>query len=161
MFTHLYLYGAFAHLCELLKAKRVPDQKILVRRELFWARDEPFSERELYCLHGGAYVCAMTSSSDPCCALILSRFDLRLLRALADPIRLDIIARLADMPEGASVTGLTGCCGIDFSGVSRHLKTLREAGIVSAEKSGRETRYRLRRTDVAQQLSAMAEALTH
>jgi len=87
-------------------------------------------------------------------------FDVGFLRALSDPIRIDIITRLLDMPEGASVTGLTECCGIDFSGVSRHLKTLREAGIVSAEKFGRETRYRLRRTDVARQLSAMAQALT-
>ena len=62
-------------------------------------------------------------------------------RALGDPRRYAIFCDLACRDEPARVSDLTECCGIDFSGVSRHLKTLREAGLVQATKRGRETLY--------------------
>ena len=101
----------------------------------------------------------MTQSFKSCRERITTAFDVPFLRALADPVRVRILGELSEHPDGASVSALTGCCGIDFSGVSRHLKHLREAGLVSAEKHGRETRYLLNREGAAMTLNAMANAL--
>lgn len=62
--------------------------------------------------------------------------------ALGDPRRLAIIARLQ---EGDSLSVSSLCDGMNVSrqAVSKHLRTLSEAQLVSAEKSGREMRYRL------------------
>ena len=62
--------------------------------------------------------------------------------ALGDPRRLAILARLQD-EDLMSITSL--CDGMDVSrqAVSKHLKTLSEAQLVSVERSGRETLYSL------------------
>ena len=82
-----------------------------------------------------------------------------LFKALCDPVRVSIVATLAARAETATVSDLTSCCGIDFSGVSRHLKILREAGLVSATKNGREVRYQLNTDDLTATLRAIANAL--
>ena len=82
-----------------------------------------------------------------------------LFRALCEPIRISIVATLAARSGLSRVSDLTECCGIDFSGVSRHLKILRDAGIVSAEKRGREVFYTLRTEELSQTLHAVADAL--
>jgi len=64
-------------------------------------------------------------------------------KALGDPVRLALVAYMAHLGKPSTVTEVSGCCGIDFSGVSRHLKILRQAGIVTAQKQGRETYYAL------------------
>ena len=43
----------------------------------------------------------------------------------------------------ATATELTGELPMTRQAVSKHLATLSEAGLVSAERTGRETRYRL------------------
>jgi ArsR family transcriptional regulator len=61
--------------------------------------------------------------------------DVELLRALAHPVRLGILRRLAAEP---------GICACDFTGffdvsqptISVHLKVLREAGLVTAKRDG-------------------------
>ncbi|MAS15376.1 MAG: transcriptional regulator [Nitratireductor sp.] len=62
--------------------------------------------------------------------------------ALGDPRRLAIVSRLQE-EDALSISAL--CEGMDVSrqAVSKHLKTLSDAHLVSAEKSGRETRYSL------------------
>jgi len=82
-----------------------------------------------------------------------------LFKALCDPMRISIIANLASRSGSSSVGDLTECCGIDFSGVSRHLKILRDAGIVTSEKSGREVLYSLRTEELSQTLHNIADAL--
>ena len=82
-----------------------------------------------------------------------------LFKALCDPVRISIVATLAARSETSTVSDLTSCCGIDFSGVSRHLKILREAGLVSATKRGREVRYQLNTDDLIATLRAIANAL--
>lgn len=69
-------------------------------------------------------------------------------RALGDPRRFAILLDLACREQAVRVSDLTECCGIDFSGVSRHLKTLKEAGLVTAKKQGRETLYSVNREAV-------------
>ena len=81
--------------------------------------------------------------------------DVRLLQALADPVRLSIVRQL----------GAAGAvCACDFSAigevsqptVSHHLKVLREAGVVSTERRGTWIYYSLEQssTDRLRELAA-------
>jgi ArsR family transcriptional regulator len=60
---------------------------------------------------------------------------------LADPLRAQIIALLADGP--ACTCHLVEDTGAKQPTVSHHLRALREAGLVAAEPHGRFTYYRL------------------
>jgi DNA-binding transcriptional ArsR family regulator len=62
--------------------------------------------------------------------------------ALADPNRRHVLGYLADHGT-ATATELTGELPISRQAVSKHLALLNEAGLVEAERTGRETRYRL------------------
>jgi len=64
-------------------------------------------------------------------------------KALCDPVRVAMVISLASQTKEQTVSDVTQCCGIDFSGVSRHLKILRDAGIVQSHKKGRHTFYSL------------------
>ncbi|MEM1248817.1 MAG: metalloregulator ArsR/SmtB family transcription factor, partial [Acidobacteriota bacterium] len=79
-------------------------------------------------------------------------------QALCDPIRLNLVVRLAGA-EALTVGEATGCCNVHLSGVSRHLAILKRAGVVEAEKRGREVYYRLRSAELARSLRAIAAAL--
>jgi len=81
-----------------------------------------------------------------------------LFKALGDPNRLALLLRLAAAGGPATVSALGGCCERDLSVVSRHLTRLREAGVVAAERRGREVHYRLT-SDLAGTLRAIADAL--
>jgi DNA-binding transcriptional ArsR family regulator len=63
--------------------------------------------------------------------------------ALGDPVRRELVARLAGGP--ARVVDLAADHAISRPAISRHLRVLAEAGIVEAEDRGRERHYRLRR----------------
>lgn len=62
--------------------------------------------------------------------------------ALADASRRHVIGYLADHGT-ATATELTGELPMSRQAVAKHLVTLSEAGLVAAERFGRETRYRL------------------
>jgi SAM-dependent methyltransferase len=62
-------------------------------------------------------------------------------RLLGDEARLRLLRTLAH--ERLNVTELTGVLGLAQSGVSRHLKLLKEADLVSEEKDGGFSYYRL------------------
>jgi len=64
-----------------------------------------------------------------------------LLRLLGDSTRLRLLRLLAQ--ETLNVSELTSVLGVAQSGVSRHLALLREAGLVSEERSGAFAWYRL------------------
>src|SRR5580765_8957382 len=64
-----------------------------------------------------------------------------LLRLLGDPTRLRLL-RLLSL-ESLNVSELTGVLGVAQSGVSRHLGLLRDAGLVTEERSGAFSWYRL------------------
>jgi len=68
------------------------------------------------------------------------------LRTLANPRRLEIIHRLAQGP--CEVGRLAEEIGASQPNISQHLSVLRAAGIVDAERDGREVRYRLADPDV-------------
>lgn len=66
-----------------------------------------------------------------------------ILDALADRTRRAIVTRLAD---GATTTAteLTDAFPMSRQALVKHLQVLREAGLVTSERRGRETRYKLR-----------------
>jgi ArsR family transcriptional regulator len=64
-----------------------------------------------------------------------------LFRLLGDEARLRLLRVLAE--DRFNVTELTGVLGLAQSGVSRHLGLLKEAGLVSEERDGTYTYYRL------------------
>ena len=68
------------------------------------------------------------------------------LRALANPRRLQILHRLADGP--VEVGALAAELGISQPNASQHLSVMRTAGVVEAERIGREVRYRVTDPDV-------------
>ena len=70
-----------------------------------------------------------------------------LLRALGTPHRLAIVLRLAEGPR--CVHELVGELGISQSLTSQHLRVLRTTGLVSAQRRGKETVYRLADDHVA------------
>ncbi len=80
-------------------------------------------------------------------------------QALCDPMRLALVAHLAASDRPLTVTEASRCCGIHFSGVSRHLALLKRAGLVRAEKRGREMYYALEVSSVISSLRGVANAL--
>jgi ArsR family transcriptional regulator, cadmium/lead-responsive transcriptional repressor len=65
--------------------------------------------------------------------------------ALADPNRRQVIGYLSERGS-ATATELTGELPMTRQAVSKHLSTLAGAGLVEAERQGRETRYKLTAT---------------
>lgn len=66
------------------------------------------------------------------------------LKALADPTRLEIVAILRDATEPVCVCDLTTTFDLSQPTLSHHMARLREAGLVESEKRGIWSFYRLR-----------------
>lgn len=79
------------------------------------------------------------------------------LRALAHPRRLQIVHRLADGP--VEVSALAAELGMSQPNASQHLAVLRAAGVVEAERIGREARYRISDPDVIVACATMRRML--
>jgi DNA-binding transcriptional ArsR family regulator len=94
-----------------------------------------------------------------CSAILAEHLKPDLFRALADPTRLTVLARLAVAERPLGVTDVSGCCGVHLSGVSRHLSILRRAGIVHSERRGREVLYRLDCAALSGLLRGLADAV--
>jgi ArsR family transcriptional regulator len=80
------------------------------------------------------------SALDPAQAAELARS----FKALGDPVRLRILSRITSAPDGEiCVCDVTGD-DLDVSGptISHHLRVLREAGLVEAERRGTWVYYR-------------------
>ena len=79
-----------------------------------------------------------TTALDPDSAVVLARR----FAALADPVRLRLLSLLATSPDGAvCACDLVEPVGKSQPTVSHHLKTLREAGLVTSEKRGTNVWY--------------------
>lgn len=66
-------------------------------------------------------------------------------KALGDPVRLQLMSMIASAPDGeACVCDLTPSFELSGPTISHHLKTLREAGLVDAERRGTWVYYRAR-----------------
>jgi DNA-binding transcriptional ArsR family regulator len=93
------------------------------------------------------------------CDDLETQLDPALFKALADPNRITLVARLGGTGQPSTVTEAAGCCPVDLSVVSRHLAVLRDAGVVESEKRGREVRYWVPHRDLAARLRSLADAV--
>ena len=79
------------------------------------------------------------------------------LKALAHPRRLEMAHLLADEPM--TVGSLAERMGLAQPNVSQHLALMRAAGVVDAQRDGREIRYRLADPDIIRACGLMRTAL--
>jgi DNA-binding transcriptional ArsR family regulator len=77
--------------------------------------------------------------------------------ALADPNRILILYALADQPH--CVGDLASALGLAQPTTSRHLKVLRDRGLVTAQRSGQAVVYTLADTRVTQALDLLRAVL--
>ena len=87
----------------------------------------------------------------------ITALQAEILKTLANPRRLEIIHRLAQGP--CEVGRLAEEIGAPQPNVSQHLAALRAAGLVEAERDGREVRYRLADPDVIVACNVMRTVL--
>ncbi|AIQ74950.1 MULTISPECIES: ArsR/SmtB family transcription factor [Paenibacillus] len=62
-------------------------------------------------------------------------------QAIADPTRRSLLKLLAN--KEMSIASITDCYPISRTAVNKHLQVLSDAQLVSSQKVGRETRYKL------------------
>jgi DNA-binding transcriptional ArsR family regulator len=94
-----------------------------------------------------------------CCQRIGELVVPRFFKALSDPNRIALLERLAQCQEPCTVSQMAACCPVDLSVVSRHLALLREAGILHAEKRGKEVYYSVRFSALVATLRDIADAI--
>ena len=80
-----------------------------------------------------------------------------MLRALADPTRLAIVRELGSAGT-ICACDFTATCGVSQPTVSHHLRVLREAGVVHAERRGTSIDYSLA-PGVGERLAGLARGL--
>lgn len=99
-----------------------------------------------------------------CCAPVLpvdtekARAQAAVLKALADPTRLQMALILRDAKEPVCICDLTGAFELSQPTVWHHMSKLREAGLVDCEKRGIWAFYWLRK-DLSPAKRALIEAL--
>ena len=76
--------------------------------------------------------------------------------ALADPNRRHLLNQLAER-DTATATELAAGLPVTRQAVAKHLAALGEAGLVTSERQGRETRYRLSPAPLADAVSWIAD----
>jgi ArsR family transcriptional regulator len=85
--------------------------------------------------------------------------DPLLFSALADATRVRLVACVARCRRACTVGEIAGCCAVDLSVVSRHLKALERAGVLCSQREGRTVRYSLRAEELAASFESLAHAL--
>jgi ArsR family transcriptional regulator, arsenate/arsenite/antimonite-responsive transcriptional repressor len=79
-------------------------------------------------------------------------------KALGDPVRLQLMSMIASAADGEiCVCDLTPAFPLSGPTISHHLKTLRQAGLVDAERRGTWVYYRAR-PSILRQLAAVLSA---
>lgn len=87
----------------------------------------------------------------------ITTLQAEVLTALANPRRLEILHLLAGGPR--EVGAIAASLGISQPNVSQHLAVMRSAGIVLADRDGREVRYRIADPDVIAACDLMRRVL--
>jgi DNA-binding transcriptional ArsR family regulator len=96
--------------------------------------------RELPVLRERGTCCELPVTLDP----DLAADQARLLKAVADPTRLSMIAALRAAGEPICICDFTAAFDLGQPTISHHMAKLREAGLVESEKRGVWVYYRLR-----------------
>lgn len=87
----------------------------------------------------------------------IARMHAELCSGISDPNRIAILYALSERPS--NVTGLTARLHLPQSTVSRHLRILRNSGLVKFERQGREVQYELSDDRVIQALELLRKVL--
>ncbi len=98
-------------------------------------------------------------SKSQCCSTLSQWLEPDTFKALSDPSRASLLLQLAGADGPQTVSQLATQLPIDVSVVSRHLKILKEIGVVSAERQGKEILHRLDCGDLIRMLRNLADAL--
>lgn len=101
----------------------------------------------------------MSKSKRKCCPFFDQKSSPQLFKALGDSNRISILNWLAEKAQPCNVKDISSCCNVDLSVISRHLKTLKEAGVLASEKHGKEVLYAVNARELAGQLRSMADSL--
>ncbi len=80
-----------------------------------------------------------------------------LFKALGDENRMSILNHLCQCSSEEKVGEISNCCNVDLSVVSRHLGILRDQGVLSAQKRGKEVFYQVNRKELAKKLRSIAD----
>lgn len=80
-------------------------------------------------------------------------------KALCDPGRVAMLVRLAQCCKPCSVTEVADGCPVDVSVVSRHLAMLRDAGLLVAQRKGKEVYYSVRYAAITTTMRAIADCI--
>ena len=80
------------------------------------------------------------------------------LKALADPTRVQMILTLREAPEPVCICDFTATFALSQPTVSHHMAKLRAAGLVEATRSGIWTYYRMR-PDLPERVRRIVDAL--
>ncbi len=107
----------------------------------------------------GATTHVTADRSPRCCGGLEDLLSPRLFKALSDPRRLQLFVRLAGEGCACTVGQLADGSGVDLSVVSRHLAVLRDAGVITCEKRGKEVWCKVQTGEVARVLRDLADAL--
>ena len=99
------------------------------------------------------------SSAEECCGKLAALLDPRFFKALGDPNRIALLAHLCSLCRPVTVGEMGCCCPVDASVVSRHLAHLRDAGIVTAERKGKEVHYTVNYEGLAVTFRQIADAI--
>ena len=83
----------------------------------------------------------------------------RVLSALADPIRLRILALLTRYEHQMNVSELVQCFELEQPTISHHLRILLDAGLVDSRKKGLWVYYFVRRDNVHHALANVEQVL--
>jgi ArsR family transcriptional regulator, arsenate/arsenite/antimonite-responsive transcriptional repressor len=103
-----------------------------------------------------AWMCSAPLTSAPLSGKDAAQLSRRL-KALADPARLRLVSLLLVSENGELCTcDLTGPLGLSQPTVSHHFKKLTEAGLVTGERRGSWTYYRI----VPEALAALAAVIS-
>ena len=94
-----------------------------------------------------------------CCRRLGELLSPEWIKALADPTRTTLLIRLSDCRRPCTVSEIASCCDVDLSVVSRHLATLRDAGLLRAQKRGKEVHYSVRCDALIRTLRDTADCL--
>jgi DNA-binding transcriptional ArsR family regulator len=81
------------------------------------------------------------------------------MHALSDPIRLELVARLAENVDGENCTGVGDGIDLHKSTISHHYRVLREAGITLTTIKGRSRVVTLRREDLEKRFPGLLDSV--
>lgn len=81
------------------------------------------------------------------------------LRALSDPVRLQIVHRLGDGMPCPKTPQVWGDLNLSKSTMSHHFRTLREAGVTRTVVHGRTHTIQLRREELDEKFPGLIEAI--